>query len=101
MNRVQMRRLGKQPFAWNEKKVGDGNHTSEGLRNHNEIDPEINKADKNVTSNNDSEVNTCRNSVQGRVLIADDQGMIVFILIHKFEITYLLYLHDIVKNTFI
>jgi len=76
MNRVQMRRLGKQPFAWNEKKVGDGNHTSEGLRNHNEIDPENNKADKNVTSNNDSEVNTCRNSVQGRVLIADDQGYI-------------------------
>ena len=79
INRVQMRRLGKQPFAWNEKRVGDGNHTSEALQNQNGIHPENNKADSNVTSNNDSEIHTCRNSVQGRVLIADDQGMTVLL----------------------
>ena len=74
MNRAQMRRFGKQPFAWNEKKTSDGNHTSDDSNNQNDIDSQNIKHDKNNTSDGDSPLQTCRNSVQGRVLIADDQG---------------------------
>ena len=76
MNRAQMRRFGKQPFAWNGKNSGDGNHTSEDSNPHNDIDTQNTNQNKNDTSDGDSQIQTCRNSVQGRVLIADDQGTI-------------------------
>ena len=70
-----MRRFGKQPFAWNEKKAADRNHTSDDLENHNTIEHESSKHNKNATNDGGNEAQTCRNSVQGRIMIADDQGM--------------------------
>ena len=79
LNRAHMRRFGKQPFAWNGKNAGDGNHTADDSKPQNNIDAQNTNQNKNGTSDGDSQIQTCRNSVQGRVLIADDQGTILYI----------------------
>ena len=68
-----MRRFGKQPFAWNGKSLANANLTSDNVHSKN-IASDTSKEDQNASSRNDAEVQTCRNSVQGRVSIADDQG---------------------------
>ena len=69
-----MRRFGKQPFAWNEKATENRNVTSEDAYINN-IPEEDSKKEHNITNAKEVITQTCRNSVQGRVLIADDQGM--------------------------
>ena len=68
-----MRRFGKQPFAWNDRRIDDGNSTST-----NDIDDGNDISNHNVTKDGTDviAVETCRNSVQGRTIIADDQGKI-------------------------
>ena len=68
-----MRRFGKQPFAWNEKKVVGSNLTLESSHSNDLIDDRAQQPD-NVTITKETAIQTCRNSVQGRRLIADDQG---------------------------
>ena len=69
-----MRRFGKQPFAWNDKGTVNGNVTSEDAYSNN-IAEEDSKQEQNITNAKEVITQTCRNSVQGRILIADDQGM--------------------------
>ena len=57
---LQLRKLN-QPFSWNS----DGNTAEDGLEGEGEAKV------SNVTK---PAINTCRNSVQGRSLIADDKG---------------------------
>ena len=68
-----MRRFGKQPFAWNEKKVVGSNLTLESSHSNDLTDDRAQQPD-NVTITKETAIQTCRNSVQGRRLIADDQG---------------------------
>ena len=68
-----MRRFGKQPFAWNEKKVIESNLTLESSHGNDLTDDRAQQHD-NVTITKETAIQTCRNSVQGRRLIADDQG---------------------------
>ena len=68
-----MRRFGKQPFAWNEKKGIESNVTSEDSHSNDLTDDRAQQTD-NITITKETEIQTCRNSVQGRRLIADDQG---------------------------
>ena len=68
-----MRRFGKQPFAWNEKKIIGSNVTSEDSHSNDLTDDRAQQTD-NITITKETAIQTCRNSVQGRRLIADDQG---------------------------
>ena len=66
-----MRRFGKQPFAWNEKKGIESNVTLESSQ---DLTDDRAQQPDNITITKETEIQTCRNSVQGRRLIADDQG---------------------------
>ena len=68
-----MRRFGKQPFAWNEKNVVESNLTLESSHSNDFTDDRAQQHD-NITITKETAIQTCRNSVQGRRLIADDQG---------------------------
>ena len=66
-----MRRFGKQPFAWNEKKGIESNITLESSQ---DLTDDRAQQPDNITITKETSIKTCRNSVQGRRLIADDQG---------------------------
>ena len=68
-----MRRFGKQPFAWNEKNVVESNLTLESSHSNDFTDDRAQQHD-NITITKETAIQTCRNSIQGRRLIADDQG---------------------------
>ena len=71
-----MRRFGKQPFAWNDNAgaVLMKNMTSDNTHGQNTVEEEQSQNGTNGGSLQNNRPQTCRNSVQGRTLIADDQG---------------------------
>jgi len=73
MAQLRQRRLS-QPFIWHQDLSGDligDTKNKDGLSKENLLDSSIPKEMENVTI---SKVSTCRNSVQGKSLIADDKG---------------------------
>ena len=69
-----MRRFGKQPFAWNEN-VKFLNKSIKADETHDEIRHEdSDNGHQNETNVKSIAPQTCRNSVQGKILIADDRG---------------------------
>ena len=82
-----MRRFGKQPFAWNEKKVIESNLTLESSHGNDLTDDRAQQHD-NVTITKETAIQTCRNSVQGRRLIADDQGTQHYLARHHIGISF-------------
>ena len=70
-----MRRFGKQPFAWNGNvRPVDRNITSEDDMHHKNSEDDTGNQYQNGTDGQNVVAQTCRNSVQGRTLIADDRG---------------------------
>ena len=74
-----MRRFGKQPFAWNDnvRAIATTNITSGNTHDKNAVEGKDEQSQNGTNGGNQQNggPQTCRNSVQGRFLIADDQGM--------------------------